>query len=205
MTNQGVLATFFILCNCFVFSLSDHSQELDTETDQFHVQTNNIIVTAEKQPSAPPLADDDTFILFQIDRGIRSYYFEDVNDVLSYEDDTLPYALAEKLEQHNNKNIIIRVIKENLKKVKGYLEREKEKKKPSTFGYMLKVVVALFANLSAIALFIIIAAGVVIYVCIPFRMKVSVTRHYVKVCCFLQIQLPAPRTCPQSQHSIYMY
>ena len=142
------------------------------------------------------MADDDTFILYQIDRGIRSYYFEDVNDVLSYEDDTLPYALAEKLEQHNNKSIIIRVIKENLKKVKGYLEREKEKKKPSTFVYMLKVVVALF---------IIIAAGVAIYVFIQFRMKVSVTQHYVKICCFLQIQLPASRTCPQSQHSIYMY
>ena len=59
-----------------------------------------------------------------------------MKDILSYEDDTLPYALAEKSGQNNKHSI--RVIKENLKKVKGYLEREKEKKKPPKFDHILK-------------------------------------------------------------------
>ena len=70
-----------------------------------------------------------------------------MDEILSYEDDNIPYALAEKLKQNDN-NIL--VIVENLQKVKGYLEREKEKKQPSTFVYLLKIIVMLGAMLCII-------------------------------------------------------
>ena len=71
---------------------------------------------------------------------------------MSYEDDTLPYALAEKLGQSNEHSI--RVIKENqiLKKVKGYLEREREKKK-SKYNHILKGVGILLPLMLALATF----------------------------------------------------
>ena len=103
---------------------------------------SNAVVTAEKHPVAP--SDDEQFLLYQIERNIRAFSFEDVNEILSYEDDNMPYALADKLEQNKNRSTI-KVIKENLKKVKGYLEREKEKKQPSIFaiGYILKIIIAM--------------------------------------------------------------
>ena len=68
-----------------------------------------------------------------------------MDEILSYEDDNMPYALEEKLKQNNNNKLnVIKVIKENLEKVKGYLEREKEKKQSSILVYILKTIVMLF-------------------------------------------------------------
>ena len=111
----------FVICSCIVFSLPDY-----TQAAQKYKKGEYIGVRQVTTPAAPP---DDFLLLYRIDRDIRSYSYKDVNDILSYEDDTLPYALAEKLGQsHSTSERSIRVIKENLKKIKGYLEREKEKK-----------------------------------------------------------------------------
>ena len=117
-------------------------------------------------PAAPP--DDFLFLLISklIDRDIRGYSYKDVNDLLSYEDDTLPYALTEKLGQsHSTSERSIRVIKENLKKIKGYLEREKEKKRPPNFdhGIMPRSVIVLLPIVLTLAM---------LYYCI-FKTKVS--------------------------------
>jgi hypothetical protein len=116
-------------------------------------------------PASPP---DDLHLLYQIDKDIRSYSYNDVNDILSYEDDTLPYALAEKLGQsHSINERSIRVIKEHLKKIKGYLEREKKKKQPPSFdrSIMLKGV--------GVLLPIVLALATVYCICIRFKTKVS--------------------------------
>ena len=111
-------------------------------------------------PAAPP---DDFLLLYQIDRDIRGYSYKDVNDILSYKDDTLPYALAEKLGQTSERSI--RVIKENLKTIKGYLEREKEKKRPPDFDHriMLRSVIVLLPIVLTLAM---------LYYCV-FKTKVS--------------------------------
>ena len=127
LRDPGASVTIFVLCSCVIFSLPDYTQAHTKFNSQFG--RGRPVTT----PASPP---DDLLLLYQIDRDIRSYSYKDVIDILSYEDDTLPYALAEKLGQNNKHSI--RVIKENLKKVKSYLEREKEKKKPPTYDHMLK-------------------------------------------------------------------
>ena len=119
------LGTIFVVCSCIIFLLPDYVQAQ---------KYKNADYGRARQVTTPPAPPDDFLFLYQIDRDIRGYSYTDVNDILSYEDDTLPYALAEKLGQsHSTSEWNIRVIKENLKKIKGYLEREKEKKQPSTF------------------------------------------------------------------------
>ena len=123
LRDPGASVTIFVLCSCIIFSLPDY-----TQTQKFKKADKSFGgVRQVTTPASPP---DDLLLLYQIDRDIRSYSYEDVNDILSYEDDTLPYALAEKSGQNNEHSI--RVIKENLKKVKGYLEREREKKEKAT-------------------------------------------------------------------------
>ena len=141
----------FVLCSCIIISLPvPHcSQAQRKYRSSWQVTT----------PASPP---DSLLLLYQIDRDIRSYSYEDVNNILSYEDDTLPYAVAEKLEQNNEHNI--KVIKENLKKVKGYLEREREKKKPK-YDHILKGV--------GILLPLMLALATIYCLCIRFKTKVS--------------------------------
>ena len=114
-------------------------------------------------PVAPP---DDFLLLYQIDSDICGYSYQDVNDLLSYEDDTLPYALAEKLGQsHSTSERSIRVIKENLKKIKGYLEREKEKKRQPSIDYDI-------IPWSMIVLLLIVQTLAMLYYCV-LKTKVS--------------------------------
>lgn len=166
MKEQRTLVTLLSLCSCLTLSLSappdarapaqgaggeGANAKLLDEQDKKHA------VTDDKHPPNPP--KDDLFLLFQIDKEIRSFTIEDLNEILSYEDDTLPYALAEKLGQ----NAYIRVIKNNLNKVKGYLETEKKKKRSSSH-HMLRVVgVVVLIGLVIVA----------IYICIQHRRKVS--------------------------------
>ena len=132
--------TVITVCGCLIFSLlADSSNQ----------------VAQDDQNAIPPLSvdsqDDSSrnkqYLLYQIDRDIRTFSFEDVDEMLSYEDDNIPYALAEKLKQNDNNTP---VIVKNLQKVKSYLEREKEKKQPSTFVYLLKIIVMLGAMLCII-------------------------------------------------------
>ena len=119
-----------------------------------------------QQVTTPVPPSDDSLLLYQIDRDIRSYSYKDVNDILSYEDDTLPYALAEKLGQsHSTSERSIRVIKENLKKIKGYLEREKERKQPPNIDHGIM-------PRSVIVLLLIVLSLAMLYYCI-FETKVS--------------------------------
>ena len=138
-------------------NFSDYSRSQAVQrywnADYGHVQQ---VVT----PAAPP---DDFLLLYQIDSDIRGYSYQDVNDLLSYEDDTLPYALAEKLGQSHSTSI--RVIKENLKKIKGYLEREKEKKQQPSIDYNI-------IPWSMIVLLLIVQTLAMLYYCV-LKTKVS--------------------------------
>ena len=152
--------TVFIVCSCIVFSLPDYTQAVQNY--------RNADYGRARQVTTPPTPPDDFLFLYQIDRDIRSYSYKDVNDILSYEDDTLPYALAEKLGQsHSTSERSIRVIKENLKKIKGYLEREKEKKRPSNFDRDIVL-------RSMIILLPIVLTLVVLYYCVCTRLKTKV-------------------------------
>ena len=147
-----------VICSCIIFSLSDYTQAVQRywNADYGHVW----------QVTTPAPPSDDSLLLYQIDRDIRGYSYKDVNDILSYEDDTLPYALAEKLGQsHSTSERSIRVIKENLKKIKGYLEREKEKKWLPNIDHdiMLR---------NAIVLLPIVLTLAMLYYCV-FKTKVS--------------------------------
>ena len=105
--------TVFIVCSCIVFLLPDYIQAVQNYRNADYGRTRQVTT-----PAVPP---DDFLFLYQIDRDIRGYSYKDVNDILSYEDDTLPYALAEKLGQsHSTSERSIRVIKENLKKIKFF-------------------------------------------------------------------------------------
>jgi hypothetical protein len=150
----------FVVCSVFIFSLPDC-----TQARQKFANSASSLNFGRNQVATPP--PDDLHLLYQIDRDIRSYSYEDVNDILSYEDDTLPYALAEKLGQSHNNEHRIKVIKEHLKKIKGYLEREKEKKQPPSFdrSIMLKGV--------GVLLPIVLALATVYCICIRFKTKVS--------------------------------
>ena len=97
----------------------------------------NGVNQSEKQPNTPPPDDEVEHLLYQIDRDVRKFTYRDIDELLSYEDDTLPYALAERLGNQNNYKVNIRVIKENIEKVKGYLERQKLKKEPSCVPYII--------------------------------------------------------------------
>ena len=141
-------------------SFSDYSRSQAVQrywnADYGHVQ----------QVATPAPPSDDSLLLYQIDRDIRGYSYKDVNDLLSYEDDTLPYALAEKLgESHSTSEWSIRVIKENLKKIKGYLEREKEKKRPPNFDRDI-------VPWSMIVLLLVVQTLAMLYYCV-FKTKVS--------------------------------
>ena len=150
--------TVFVVCSCIVFSLPDYIQAVQNYRNAGRTRQ----VTT---PAAPP---DDFLFLYQIDRDIRGYSYKDVNDILSYEDDTLPYALAEKLGQsHSTSERSIRIIKENLKKIKGYLEREKEKKRPSNFDRDIVL-------RSMIILLPIVLTLVILYYCVCTRFKTKV-------------------------------
>lgn len=150
----------FVVCSCIIFSLPDYTQAQNYKKAGKYFGGARQVTT----PASPP---DDLHLLYQIDRDIRSYSYEDVNDILSYEDDTLPYALAEKLGQSHSNERSIRVIKEHLKKIKGYLEREKGKKQPPSFDHniMLKGV--------GVLLPIVLALATVYCICIRLKTKVS--------------------------------
>ena len=87
--------TVFVVCSCIVFSLPDYIQAVQNY--------RNADYGRARQVTTPPAPPDDFLFLYQIDRDICSYSYKDVNDILSYEDDTLPYALAEKLGQSHSR------------------------------------------------------------------------------------------------------
>ena len=94
-----IWAIIFIFCTYSFLSVSERPQDPKLVPSQPGKPPEKQATTL----ASPPL-NDEVYVLFQIDRDIRKFSFQDVDELLFYEDDTLLYALTERLAKGGQNN-----------------------------------------------------------------------------------------------------